>query len=87
MVYAKGFILQYAEYVGLNGEDLLRKHIQLLAPLSKQGGPTYRGVSSLEYRSNGMGGREEGRGNFLFIAALVVLITLACIVAKYLQLI
>lgn len=84
-VYAQGFIRQYASYLGLDGESLIRNHPELFQRQRRQQEFNY-GIGTLEVRGN-PGAGVKWLPNFVWILSFGLLLTIAWIVARYLEVI
>lgn len=76
-VYAQGFFKQYASFLGLDGEKLVREHPHLFARAQSQ--EFSYGIGTLEVRGN-PGAGIKWFPNFIWIIAFIAI----CLVAWYL---
>lgn len=81
-VYAQGFIRQYASFLGLDGETLVREHPEVFARPRREQEFSY-GIGTLEVRGN-PGAGVKWLPNVVWIAAFGVLIAIAWLTARYL---
>ena len=84
-IYAKGFMKQYATYLGLDGDRIIRENIQAFKVLPGQQECTY-GIGSLEMRGS-PGSGVKWLPNVMWVAASVVIILVAWTFARYLDVI
>ena len=85
-VYAQGFIKQYATYLGLDGDTLLKEHPELLLGNKQRGQHFAYGIGTLEMRNSHTRGA-RGNSNAIWIAAFFGVLLLAWIAARYLEVI
>lgn len=83
-IYAQGFIKQYASFLGLDGEELVRSH-QDLFQQNKPHDFAY-GIGTLEMRGN-PGAKMKGIPNYLWVLAFGLLLGVAWYVAKMFEVI
>lgn len=83
-VYAQGFIKQYAAYLGLDGESLLKEHSDILAKHNSKPQHFAYGIGTLEMR-NHHGGAARGASSALWIAAFSGVLFAAWLLARYLE--
>ncbi|MCB1111834.1 MAG: helix-turn-helix domain-containing protein [Chlamydiales bacterium] len=83
-VYALGFVKQYASYLGLDGDQLVREHPELFAKPQKQ----YfdYGIGTLEMRGN-PGAGVKWLPNTVWVAVFFVMLIAAWFVARFLEVI
>lgn len=78
-IYAQGFVKQYAGFLGLDGEDLVRNHQHLF---SQSGAHDFAyGIGTLEMRGN-PGTRVKGIPTIVWISAFIVLLAIAWFMAR-----
>lgn len=83
-VYAQGFIRQYASYLGMDGDDLLKKNPDFLLQTKPKAQNFAYGIGTLEMRNSpGVGAR--GGGNAIWIAAFLGVVFVAWLLARYLE--
>lgn len=83
-IYAQGFVKQYAQFLGLDGEQLIRDYPEIF---SKGADQTFSyGIGTLEHR-NSPGGGVRGLPNLAYLAAFAGVLMLAWVLAKFLELI
>jgi cytoskeletal protein RodZ len=78
-VYAKGFFQQYAAFLGLDPERLLKENPQLFPIAENQ--EFHYGIGTLESRATSNGG-VKGMPNSLMIAGVVVVLFVAWLLAR-----
>lgn len=83
-VYALGFIKQYASFLGLDVDSMIRKNPQLFRMPAEKHDFSY-GIGTLEVRGT-MGGGVKWLPNLLWVAGGLGILTLAWLFAKYLDL-
>lgn len=83
-VYAQGFVKQYAAFLGFDGEQLVRDHIEFFQKPVKH--EFDYGIGTLEKRG-GHTGSVKGVPNAVWIAGFFLLFALAYLTAKYLELV
>lgn len=81
-IYAIGFIKQYATFLGLNIDQLMREHPRAFYFQSEKHEFSY-GIGTLEVRGS-MGGGVKWFPNLLWAVASAILLVLAWYLAKYL---
>jgi len=82
-VYAQGFAKQYATFLGMDGDRLIREHSDLFArPF--QGGEFSFGIGTLEMRGNPSNGI-KWLPNLLWAAAILGIFLLAWLFARFLD--
>lgn len=81
-VYAQGFVKQYAGFLGMDGDRVVREHPDLCARSELQ--EFDYGIGTLEVRGH-PGSRVKWFPNALWIMAIVAVIILAWLFAKYLN--
>lgn len=84
-VYMLGFMRQYANFLGMNGEELIQKHPGALK-LDQQKHDFAYGIGTLEMRGS-MGGGVKWLPNLIWSTVSVVVLVLAYYLAKYLNVI
>ncbi len=78
-IYAQGFVKQYAGFLGLDGEDLVRNNQHLF---SQSGVHDFAyGIGTLEMRGN-PGARVKGIPTIIWISAFFLLLAIAWFVAR-----
>lgn len=83
-VYAQGFVKQYATFLGMDGEEIVRQHPETFSrKLDKQ--EFSYGIGTLEMRGNPAGGVKIVP-NLLWVVAFAAILALAWFMAKYLSL-
>ena len=83
-VYAQGFFKQYAAFVGLDGESLIRENPDLFARPDAQ--EFHYGIGTLEGRGN-LGTNIKLLPNWLIGASFFLIILTAWFLAKFLEVI
>lgn len=83
-VYAQGFVKQYAAFLGFDGEQLVREHINLFQK-PKEHEFDY-GIGTLEKRG-GHSGSTKGVPNVIWLGAFFLLFVIAYFTAKMLDLV
>lgn len=79
-VYAQGFIKQYAGFLGLDGDHLVREHAEMFV---RGGGHDFAyGIGTLELRGN-PGTGIKWLPNALWVGAFILLFAIAYYTAKY----
>jgi len=81
-VYLLGFMRQYASFLGIDGEKIIRDHPDAYNKEAKKHEFSY-GIGTLEVRGS-MGGGVKWFPNLIWAAVSVVVIALAYYLAKYL---
>ncbi len=85
-VYAQGFIKQYALYLGMDTEKLVKEHPDIFQRPLKQKQDFSYGIGTLESRGH-PGSHVKSLPNGVWIAALGVILLAAWYFAKYLNVI
>lgn len=83
-VYLLGFMRQYANFLGLDGEKIINDHPDAFQQQSQKHEFSY-GIGTLEVRGS-MGGGVKWLPNLVWASVVVVLIVLAYYFAKYVEL-
>ncbi|MFQ5729375.1 MAG: helix-turn-helix domain-containing protein [Waddliaceae bacterium] len=83
-VYAQGFIRQYASFLGLDGESILREHPEFLHRQEAQ--EFSYGIGTLEKRGN-PGAGVKWVPNALWVGAFVLALVVAWYFARFLEVI
>lgn len=83
-VYAQGFVRQYAAFLGVDGESIIRENPQLFTRKEQQ--EFAYGIGTLEMRGN-PGSSVKWVPNFLWIAAFVMLFGAAWYLARLFEVI
>jgi cytoskeletal protein RodZ len=83
-VYANGFMRQYAAFLGLDGERLIREHPEIFGRPDTQ--DFAYGIGTLEVRGN-PGSGIKWFPNALWIGAITLMVVLAWYAAKFLEII
>lgn len=83
-VYAQGFLKQYANYLGLDGEKMVREYPDLFQRLDQQ--DFSYGIGTLETRGN-PGANVKWLPNSFLIVLFVAVIALAWFIAHYFEII
>lgn len=83
-VYAQGFVKQYAIYLGLDGDKIIKDHPHVFAKAEAQ--EFSYGIGTLEMRGN-PGSGVKWFPNAMWVVLSALLITCAWYLAKYLELI
>lgn len=78
-VYAQGFLRQYAAFLGVDGESIIRENPQLFARKEQQ--EFAYGIGTLEMRGN-PGSGVKWVPNFLWVGAFLLLFGVAWYLAK-----
>lgn len=84
-IYAQGFIRQYAAFLGLDGDAMVRGHPEMFQRGKREAEFSY-GIGTLEVRGN-PGAGVKWLPNAVWIAAFTLLILTAWAVARYLHVI
>lgn len=84
-VYIQGFIRQYSSFLGLDVEELQRSHPEAFAP-STRGQEFSYGIGTLEMRGS-PGAGVKWLPNFAWVAAFGLVIVIAWVLARYLEVI
>lgn len=81
-IYAQGFFKQYASFLGMDGEEIVRENP---AVFNRQGGPQEfaYGIGTLEGRGN-PGSSVKWFPNAIWILVFVLILTSAWYIARYL---
>lgn len=83
-VYAQGFVRQYAAFLGIDGERIIREYPEIF---SRQGLSEFSfGIGTLEIRDN-QSGRIKWFPNLIWLVAIGGILALAWLLARWLQLI
>lgn len=81
-VYAQGFVKQYASFLGLDGEKLVREHVEIFnAPFNNASPENFYGIGSVEMRGNPASG-VKWLPNLAWAIAFLAVIGLAWYCAK-----
>lgn len=83
-VYAQGFFKQYAAFLGLDGERIIREHPELFNRVEAQ--EFAYGIGTLEVRGN-PGAGVKWFPNALWVIAFVAILTLAWYLARFFEVI
>lgn len=83
-IYAQGFVKQYATFLGSDGDRIIREHPELFSRSPTQ--EFSYGIGTLEVRGN-PGANIKWLPNILWFTALILLLVLAWMSAKYFELI
>lgn len=81
-VYAKGFVKQYAAYLGVDGESLVKEYRELFPKAARM--EFSYGIGTMETRNSPASG-VKWLPNFLWIAAFSALLIAAWFAAKYFE--
>lgn len=81
-VYAQGFLKQYANFLGIDGEHIVRDHPELFA--RKENQEFAYGIGTLEMRGN-PGSHVKWVPNALWIVAFILTFLVAWYLAKFFQ--
>ena len=81
-VYAQGFVKQYAAYLGIDGDELVKDHPNLFARPAQQ--HFDYGIGTLEMRGN-PGGGVKWLPNAIWIVAFFAMLFAAWFVARFLE--
>jgi cytoskeletal protein RodZ len=84
-VHAQGFIKQYAAFLGLDGDKLIRENFQIFQATPMKQEFSY-GIGTMEARGS-QGGGVKWLPNLMWAAVSVVVIIAAWFFAKYLEVI
>lgn len=84
-VYAQGFLRQYAAFLGLDGERLIREHPDVFSHKNHTQEFAY-GIGTLEGRGN-PGAGVKWLPNAMWIVAILLIAALAWLMAKFLEVI
>ena len=79
-VYAQGFVRQYASFLGIDGDKIVRENPELFSPPENQ--EFAYGIGTLEVRGN-PGAGVKWFPNAIWISAFVLLILVAWFAARY----
>ncbi len=82
-VYAQGFLKQYAKFLGLDGDKIVRENPDLFQ--QKAGQEFDYGIGTMEMRGGGPGS-VKGVSNSIWLAATVSLVIVAWLIARYMDL-
>lgn len=84
-VHAQGFIRQYASFLGIDGDKLIKEnsHIFLLNPIKQE---FSYGIGTMEVRGT-QGGGVKWLPNLMWIGVSIVVVVAAWFFAKYLEVI
>lgn len=83
-VYAQGFVKQYATFLGLDGESVVKDNPEIFKNIQKQ--EFDYGIGTLEIRDNPISG-VKWLPNAMWILAFVLMIAIAWYMAKFLEVI
>lgn len=83
-IYAQGFIRQYAIFLGLDGDKLIREHPEIFQRGQKQ--EFSYGIGTLEMRGN-PGASVKWVPNAVWVVAFVLVLVVAWYFAKFLEVI
>ncbi len=83
-IYAQGFIKQYASFLGIDGEKIVRQHPEIFNRHEKQ--EFSYGIGTLESRGS-PGSHVKWVPNALWLGIFVLLLGLAWYLARYLEVI
>jgi len=83
-VYAQGFVRQYATFLGIDGEQIVRENPEFFSKVSDQ--EFHYGIGTLEMRSPPSGG-VKWLPNFVWVAGFVGVLFLAWYFARFLEVI
>jgi cytoskeletal protein RodZ len=83
-VYAHGFIRQYAKFLGLNGDQIIKDNPSAFAPINKKAEFDY-GIGTLEMRNVGSSNAKK-KQNTIWIIVFLGIAFLAYLLAKALNL-
>lgn len=83
-VYAQGFVKQYATFLGLDGEAVVKENPEIFKNIQKQ--EFDYGIGTLEIRNNPISG-VKWLPNAMWIIAFVLMIAVAWYMAKLLEVI
>jgi len=81
-IYAQGFVRQYAAFLGLDGEQLVREHIDLFKVATAH--EFDYGIGTLEVRDNPSAG-VKWLPNIMWVGAFVLLVVVAWYFARVLE--
>lgn len=81
-IYAEGFIKQYASYLGLDGETIVRENMEVLRRAISQ--DFAYGIGTLEVREN-PGAKVKWLPNAFWIAGFLAMLLFSWWLAKYLE--
>lgn len=79
-IYAQGFLKQYAGFLGLDGESMVREHPELFSAVGTH--EFDYGIGTLEMRGN-PGNGVKWLPNILWISTFVLMFVVAYYTAKY----
>lgn len=83
-IYAQGFVKQYANFLGLNGEEVIKSHPELFQGDAKQ--HFSYGIGTLEHRG-APSGAVSGLPSMVWVVAFAAVSVAAWFLARYLELI
>lgn len=84
-VYAQGFIKQYANFLGIDGEHIIREHPDLFSSSKSPNTPEFSyGIGTLEMRGS-PGSSVKWLPNIAWAIAFAGVISLAWYLAKYFE--
>ena len=83
-VYSEGFVRQYASYLGIDGEQIIRNHPELFSSMQAQ--EFSYGIGTLEVRDN-PGAGVKWLPNLMWVSAFVLLLVVAWFFAKIVEVI
>lgn len=83
-VYAQGFVKQYANFLGMDGEGMIKENQDIFQNLQNQ--EFDYGIGTLEVRDNPISG-VKWLPNAMWILAFVLMIAVAWYMAKFLEVI
>jgi len=83
-VYLLGFMRQYANFLGMDGEKIINDHPDAFQQQGEKHEFSY-GIGTLEVR-NTLGGGVKWLPNLIWAVVVVVILTMAYYLAKYLDL-
>ena len=81
-IYARGFVIQYANFLGLDGEELIKENEKLFEGATNQ--DFAYGIGTLEPRGSASGG-VSGIPNLPLVAGFGLITMLAWFLARYLD--
>lgn len=83
-IYAQGFVKQYANFLGLDGESIVREHPEIFAGDARQS--FSYGIGTLEHRGQ-QGGGVKGLPGLTWFVAFALVLGAAWFFARFLELI
>lgn len=83
-VYAQGFVRQYAAFLGMDGEKLIKENAEAFSSRAAPQEFTY-GIGTLEGRGN-PGSGVKWIPNLIWASSVILVIVLAWLLAKFLEL-